>query len=237
MIDQFNSFFSSREGLAEVEPGIYSVIPANLRKAHYDSIAWGYDKLVSNPLYNSFIWKTHVARYGEFAREVLGNSRNVLDIGCGSLSFTASAFSENKVPTVLIDRSLAMLRLAKKNLVAVAGAIPDHILLLQADLFHLPFKPKSFDTVVSFGMYHLFAPEVHFLSAVASQWSGAGRLAVNSLVRHSFPGDFALTMMSHRGIVSKPRTSAAFRSEVTASVSADWHFRELGHWVDAVAGK
>lgn len=85
-----------------------------------------------------------------FAREAINSQSEgeSLDAGCGSLLFTAGAYVEGKRQVIAIDQSLSMLRWARRRLINLAGSVPGHILLLQADLNDLPFRPDSFRTVL-----------------------------------------------------------------------------------------
>lgn len=73
--------------------------------------------------------------------------RLVLDVGCGMGRF-ADVVSRRGGNVVGIDLSLAV-EAALANL----GDRPN-VRILQADLFHLPFRPGSFDVVYSIGVLH-----------------------------------------------------------------------------------
>ena len=49
---------------------------------------------------------------------------NVLDLGCGSLAFTAKVYSQyTERPVVLVDQSLKMLRMAKSRIMKLLMSI------------------------------------------------------------------------------------------------------------------
>ena len=78
--------------LRAIEPNIYSVLPDNEFGNEYDSqFGFIYDLVACNPVYNSLIWGYSVRIFLQTASEALHSSHEgyVLDIGCGSLAFTA----------------------------------------------------------------------------------------------------------------------------------------------------
>ena len=50
-----------------------------------------------------------------------------------------------------------MLRRARQRLLNLTGEFPGHIVLLQAELSELPFRPGSFQTIVCLNVLHQFA--------------------------------------------------------------------------------
>ena len=78
--------------LRAVEPHIYSVLPDNESGNEYDTqFGFIYDWVACNPIYNKLIWGYSVKIFPRIVTEALDSSQDghVLDIGCGSLSFTA----------------------------------------------------------------------------------------------------------------------------------------------------
>ena len=78
-----------------------------------------------------------------FARDFFGLGRyaqnfsqdgTFLDIGCGSLAFTAKTYSQyNGRPVILWDQSLKMLRMVKTRLIKQNGKDLDNLVFLHAD--------------------------------------------------------------------------------------------------------
>ncbi len=89
--------------------------------------------------------ETFRAKTGLSPEEVAG--RLVLDVGCGMGRF-ADVVSRWGGNVVGIDLSLAV-EAAHANL---GGR--ENVRILQADLFHLPFRPGTFDIVYSLGVLH-----------------------------------------------------------------------------------
>src|SRR5689334_2026841 len=79
-----------------------------------------YDRLIGARLYNRLIWDADPRAYTAFAAEAVADGHGpLLDVGCGTAVFTASAYREARRPLVLVDRSLGMLGRAAERL---AGA-------------------------------------------------------------------------------------------------------------------
>jgi 2-polyprenyl-3-methyl-5-hydroxy-6-metoxy-1,4-benzoquinol methylase len=72
----------------------------------------------------------------------------VLDAGCGSGRWTY-ALASLGATVVAVDLTDSGVEVTRKATVAL-----DQVAVLQADIFHLPFKPDSFDFVVSWGVLH-----------------------------------------------------------------------------------
>jgi SAM-dependent methyltransferase len=89
--------------------------------------------------------ETFRAKTGLTPEEVAG--RLVLDVGCGMGRF-ADVVSRWGGRVIGIDLSLAV-EAAHANL-----SDRDNVRILQADLFHLPFRPGIFDIVYSLGVLH-----------------------------------------------------------------------------------
>jgi len=144
----------------EIEEGIFSAIAGNHRDSEYDEKAGFYDAVIGNPLYNRVLWGNKLSDYQNFCRAALASKPTgyVLDVGCGSLVFTSKVYTQyQERPLILVDRSLGMLRRAQVRLRNETGKTPENITLLQSDLFALPFRAGVFETVLSFGMLHIFS--------------------------------------------------------------------------------
>ena len=102
-----------------VEPHIYSVLPDNKAANTYDTqFGYIYDWVACNPIYNRLIWGYSVGKFVKIAHDALRSAvqGNVLDLGCGSLAFTAKTYIQySERPVALVDQSLKMLRIAKSR--------------------------------------------------------------------------------------------------------------------------
>src|SRR5690606_24188483 len=140
--------------LRVVEPGIWSVLPADAPGQPYDRKAAFYDALIGGAWYNRLLWGTDHREYAKFARRALRSAPTGwhLDAGCGSLVGTHEVYSEVRDrPCLLVDLSLGMLRRGRGRLGPGSPTT-----LLQADLRSLPLRPHSMHSALCMGMLHLF---------------------------------------------------------------------------------
>ena len=170
-----------------IDEDIYSVLPDDLSKHHYDRRATIYDLIVSTRLYNSIMWGSTPRDYRDFGSRAVSACPDgiMLDAGCGSLLFTASTYLQTKRQIVAFDQSVAMLRRARKRLLKVAGTMPSHITLLQADLSDLPFRPGSFNTVLCLNVLHQFQDAAVLVSNFKDLLTEHGCLFLTSLVSNN----------------------------------------------------
>ncbi len=205
--------------LKEVEEGIFSCLSKPQASASYDDKANGYDLLIGNRFYNKFIWGNWPDNYQEFCRQALERSHGgiYLDAGCGSLVFTADIYSEaNNQLIILLDRSITMLVKGRDRLKKLNGSLPNNILFLQGDIFHLPFKDHVFDTVASFGVLHIFDDKMSVLNELERVKGRPGQLFLSSLTGNNTIGRRYLKLLERAGEVATFHTSdslAALLSE------------------------
>ena len=191
-----------------IEEDIHSVLPDISVRHHYDKRASLYDSVVSTRLYNVVMWGTSPDRYVEFALQALNSSSDgiFLDAGCGSLLFTARIYASSKRQIVAFDQSLAMLRRARERLRKISGRVPEHIQLLQADLNDLPFRQKSFRTVLCLNVLHQITDATALVSGLNDLLSEKGNLYATSLVSNNRTlGDWYLKALYRSGEFVRPR--------------------------------
>jgi uncharacterized protein YbaR (Trm112 family)/2-polyprenyl-3-methyl-5-hydroxy-6-metoxy-1,4-benzoquinol methylase len=104
------------------------------------------------------------------------DGRLTLDIGCGAGRFAEIALSTG-ARVVAVDYSTAV-DACRANL----GSSP-RLDVIQADVYHLPFRPRAFEFVYCFGVLQ-HTPDVHaaFL-ALSDQVAAGGRLSVDAYPR------------------------------------------------------
>ncbi len=194
---------SKNVDLRLVEPHIYSVFPgievSNSYDAPFGSI---YDWVACNPLYNRLIWGYSIAKFSSLAHDALTSSKNgnVLDLGCGSLAFTAKTYIQySDRPVVLIDQSLKMLRIAKSRLIKLNGNVPDNMVFLHADALQLPFQQKSFNTIISQNLLHCLDDTKKLLIELKNILSEDGRMYFTTLVKGNRLADRYLKALADGG--------------------------------------
>lgn len=215
-----------------IEEDIYSVLPDYEVLHHYDKRAFLYDSIVSTRLYNLVMWGTSPRHYVQFARQALNSSDvgTFLDAGCGSLLFTAPVYVCTNRHIVAFDQSLVMLRRARQRLIKLAGCVPDHIRLLQADLNDLPFRAKSFHTVLCLNVLHQFADGTALVSGLNELLSESGNLYLTSLVSNERTiGDWYLEMLYRTGEFVRPRNNLELRELFLQALGQRISYREQGN--------
>ncbi len=218
--------------LRQVGEGIYSVLPDAAHEHLYDRRASLYDAVVSTWIYNRLMWGTSPRDYEEFARRAHAShaSGRILDAGCGSLLFTARAHVEARRPVVAFDQSLRMLERARARLLKLAGRVPRHITLLQADLSDLPFRPASFSTVVCLNVLHQYADAPGLIANLERLLDDVGRLFMTSLVTNERTvGDFYLNALFKAGEFVRPRSSAEVRALLDSSLGRRVEYSTRGN--------
>ena len=189
--------------LRTVEPSIYSVLPNDETGNEYDSqFGFIYDLVACNPLYNHVIWGYSVKIFSQIASEALQSSQNgpFLDIGCGSLAFTAKTYSQYADrPMILADQSLKMLRMAKEKFIKQKGIIPENVCFLHADALQLPFKENTFTTILSENLLHCLSNTGVLLNQIKIIMSDNGKMYFTTLVRANRFADKYLETLANSG--------------------------------------
>ena len=207
----------------EVRPGLWSALSGPGDAALYDARAAAYDRVVGSTLYNRLAWGAAAARYRAFAqRAVTAADGPLLDAGSGSAVFTADVYASAARPIVLVDRSLGMLEAARARLQRAlpGGEATGRFVLVQADLFDLPFQEAAFGTVLSMGMLHLFEDRAVLARRLHAFLKPGGRLFMTSLVAERAVGRAYLSALHRAGEVAAPRTYLALRAELEAALGA-----------------
>jgi SAM-dependent methyltransferase len=192
-----------------VEPNIYSVLPDNETGNTYDTrFGYIYDWVACNPIYNRLIWGYSVEIFVKIVYNALRSATvgNVLDLGCGSLAFTAKIYTQySKRPVVLVDQSLKMLRIAKSRLIKYNGKVPDNMIFLHADALRLPFQGKCFQTIISENLLHCLDDTNILLEQVRNFLSEDGKMYFTTLVKSNRFADKYLEALAEGGKLV-PRT-------------------------------
>lgn len=191
-----------------VEEDIYSVLPADVGSHQYDTKAKVYDLVISTRLYNRIMWGTSPRTHAAFASQALSTHPAgwVLDAACGSLLFSARAHLASDRPVLACDQSLGMLRCARQRLLKLAGAVPERILLVQADLLALPLFPACFQTVLCMNVIHHCHEAASLIRSLKELLDGGGRIYLTSLVTNQrFIGDRYLDALHRQGWIARPR--------------------------------
>jgi ubiquinone/menaquinone biosynthesis C-methylase UbiE len=208
--ETISSLLSSGVTLHSVESHIFSVYPDSEPIHHYDQNVAFYDRVIGNPLYNRLMWGYKTTEFADFTRTALGSAATgwVLDAGCGSLVFNAKTYSRySERPVLMLDQSIQMLRAAKSRFIKLSGEVPSNVVFLQGDILQLPFRPGSFNTVISMSVLHVIDDARAMISELSKVRSNDGKLSLTSLVLGRSVGDKYLQYLHKSGGVASPRNT------------------------------
>ena len=221
--------------LREVESGILSVLDDGDVGAPYDRVAATYDRAVANATYLRLAWGVTRDDNTRFidAAFASANEGLLVDVAAGTCVDAAAVYARRARPTVVLDRSIAMLRRGRERLIEVAGEAPSHVTFLQADANALPFAAGSIATILCQGAYHVF-PET---TALTDEWrrvlAGEGHVFVSSLVRGRWFGDRYLGLLHRSGEIAAPRSAEEFRRRVERELARDLELEAVGNFAYA----
>jgi SAM-dependent methyltransferase len=186
-----------------IEPHIFSVLSDIEVSSTYDTqFGYIYDCVACNPIYNRLMWGYSITIFASIANDALRstNKGNVLDLGCGSLAFTAKTYTQySERPVILVDQSLNMLRIAKSRLIKINGTVPDNMVFLHADALQLPFREKSFDTIISENLLHCLDDTKSLLKGLKNILSEDGKMYFTTLVKSNRFADRYLEALANGG--------------------------------------
>ena len=238
VLNDLKEVLAENRSVRLVADGIYSVLPDVEGKHDYDRKAGLYDLVVSTRLYNAIMWGSSPQEYRAFARQALASSPHgtVLDAACGSLLFTAPVYLECQRKIIAFDQSLAMLQRARQRLIDLAGRVPEHVRLLQADVSDLPFRSASFQTVLCMNVLHHIEDAAALIPKLELLLADGGHLYLTSLVSNKrFIGDRYLKMLYASGEIVRPRSNAELKEMLEGSLHHVVSYRVDGNMVFASA--
>ncbi len=193
--------------ILEGADGIFEV--EGLARGNYDEQATKYDKLVGNAIYNKIMWGNSPSDYSEFARKSLYDSNDgiVIDLGCGSLIFTSGVYANyNKRKLFLCDYSAEMLKIGKSR---IDSRKVEHnsVSYLRADAFNMPFRDNTIQTILSFGIFHVFEKSDKLVLEIKRMLKPDGFLHLTSLCTERKLSAKYLKLLNKKGHVAKPLNS------------------------------
>ena len=213
-----------------VEPNIYSILPDDEAINEYDTrFGYIYDWVECNRIYNRLIWGYSINIFSQIANDALKSTKQgkVLDLGCGSLAFTANTYSQySERPVVLVDQSLNMLRIAKSRLIKKSGEVPENLIFLHADALHLPFQDKTFETILCENLLHCIDNTSSLLEQLAKIISEDGKMYFTTLVKNSRFADKYIQALADRGKLV-PRTMSDHK-EIFDQVRLSMKYETIG---------
>lgn len=200
---KLSSVLQEESTLRQVEQNIYSVLTSDEIGNEYDSpFGFLYDLVACSPIYNRLIWGYSVKIFPQILNDALQSASEgyVLDLGCGSLSFTSKAYSQyTDRPVILTDQSLKMLRMAKSRLIKQNGKVPDNLVFLHSDALHLQFRENAFTTVISENLLHCLDDTKPLLKKIKTIMTKNGKIYFTTLVKSNRWADKYLQALADRG--------------------------------------
>ena len=169
------------------DEGIWSVLPEDAEETEWDSIGPTYDRVARTRLYTGLAWGANPADFTAYAREAMEatDDGGLLDVACGSLTFTDDVYAGAPRPVVLVDRSITMLQMGRERLAKRGGSNRGgnpQLALLHADGLDLPFRDETFTTVACHGALHVFEDLGSAVAELHRCLAPGGRLFLTSLV-------------------------------------------------------
>lgn len=238
LLDKLKEVIAAGRAICPVEDGIYSVLADAPPNEHlYDRRAAAYDAVVGTRLYNRVMWGNSPRDYQAFALQAITSRADglMLDAACGSLLFTAQAYLDCGRQVIAFDQSLRMLQRARARLLRLAGSMPPNILLLQADLSDLPFRPGRFDTVLCMNVLHQYQEAAALIPNLKKLLTLDGGLYLTSLVSNNRSiGDRYLGVLYATGEFVRPRSSDELRKMINGSLNQGVSYRTKGNMAYAV---
>ncbi len=190
-------------GLGLVEPHIFTVYNDLETKNSYDTVfGTFYDRVACNSVYNRLIWGYSINSFDDLTQEALTWTRDglVLDVGCGSLAFTAGTYSRHfDRPVILLDQSIKLLRIAKSRVEKINGTVPSNMVFLHGDCLQLPFKPKAFNTIIALNLLHVLSDLKSALNGLGAVLTEDGSAFFTTLVRNNRTADRYLSLCEKSG--------------------------------------
>ncbi|MBN2638471.1 MAG: class I SAM-dependent methyltransferase [Bacteroidales bacterium] len=206
-----------RKDIQESNNGIWEV--TDLPSGNYDAQAVQYDKLISNGLYNRIMWKNKPSDYADFHRVNLEKSKpgTIADIGCGTLGFTSEVYAQyRKQEVYFCDFSYEMLKLGRQKLLKLDGSLYNYH-FLRTDALDMPFSDGSLQTVLSYGLLHIFEESDQLLTEFYRMLLPGGDLHMTVLCKdRKFSGRY-LNLLHKKGHVAKPMFSDQILNKIKDS--------------------
>jgi SAM-dependent methyltransferase len=208
-LPQLSEIVPENVSLKLIEPHIYSIYSQVENVGSYDRFGSIYDVVACNRLYNRLVWGYWTSDFHALALDALRSAKHgwVLDAGCGSLAFTAGTYVQySERPIVLLDQSIKLLRMAKARLMNLHGSVPANMVFLHGDALELPFKPKSFTTIISMNLLHCLDDVGKVLRGFKKVMADGATASFSTLIKSGRLSDTYLNMLGNANALV-PRTA------------------------------
>lgn len=200
--------------LVSVEPHIYTVASEEREASDYDEMSLFYDYVMGNSLYNRLMWGYRISELERVSLDSLRSAEDgwILDVGCGSLVFSARNYATcQSRPVALVDSSIGMLRRAKARMIDLNGSVPSNMAFIHGDALRLPFRPRVFKTVLAMNLVHVVEDVAQAVNQLKSVVEPAGALTLTTLVINNRFGDRYMAFLSKKGLITPRRPAEIMR--------------------------
>ena len=93
------------------------------------------------------------------------------------------------------------LRMAKARLINLHGSVPPNMVFLHGDALELPFKPKSFATIISMNLLHVLDDVKKALLGIKSVMADGATVSFSTLIKSGRLSDNYLNMLGNADAV------------------------------------
>lgn len=206
--------------IRELEPSLFSAMPDGSVAAAYDRKTALYDAIVGRSLYNRVLWGTSPRSFARFGRAAIDAAHGqwFAEAGCGSLLFTHGLHGESSgPPSLLMDRSLGMLRSGLKRLRRGGRGPRRDVAFLQTDVATVPARSGVFRSILSLNLLHVPCDAARIARELGRLlMPGVGRLFVSCIVRSGRWSDACLRFLHRTGELAAPWTAESLVHAVPA---------------------
>jgi len=173
--------------------------------AAYDRKALWYDALLGRRFYHRVFWGSSPQSYTAFAHEALAAAGDgpFVEVGGGSLLFTANLYTTGTTPVTIVDRSAMMLRRARRRLGRLPVSRPCATLV--GDAASLPIRSAALLSVLSLNLLHVPCDRAAIVGEIGRILvPGRGRLFVSALVQSGRWSDAYMSVLHRTGELGAP---------------------------------
>ena len=206
-IESLSGIISEGVRLRQIEPDIYSAYPTDESGSTYDRPFGNvYEIVACNRFYNRILWGYWPREFHLAAQEALASAPDglVLDAGCGSLAFTAKAYSKYSArPVVLLDNSLKLLRIARARMTRLCSRVPGNMVFLHADAMDMPFSPEVFRTVMAQNLLHAVSDAGQLVRELKRVLARGGTISMTTLIENNRFSDSYLEALAKKGLLAR----------------------------------
>jgi SAM-dependent methyltransferase len=155
-------------------------------------------RLIEPHIYSIYSQAENVGSYDRFG--------SIYDVVACNRLYNRLVWGYSGRPVVLLDQSIKLLRMAKARLVSLHGSVPSNMVFLHGDALELPFKPKSFTTIISMNLLHCLDEVRKVLFGLKNVMADGATVSFSTLIKSGRLSDSYLNMLGNANALV-PRTA------------------------------